>query len=34
MEILQKNPHFIFHMARVTLPQQFSTLSLFTGPSS
>lgn len=34
MEILQKNPYFIFCMATVTLPQQYSTLSLFPGSSS
>lgn len=28
MEILQKTPHFLFHMATVPLPQQVSTLSL------
>lgn len=34
MEILQKNAHFIFHVATVTLPQQSSTLSSFPGSSS
>lgn len=28
MEILQKNPYFIFCMATVTLPQQYNTLKL------